>query len=107
MRILNNDSKKISDLTVGKFRQILKEIFDDEKIFDYSFIEIGKLFLSKVLEINIKQSNFQTIRNEYIESSKNEKISNLEIDFYKDICFKYLSLEIEPKETDPATLNHT
>lgn len=46
--------KEISNLTVGKFKEIRKEIFDDEKIFDYSFIEIGKLFLSKVLEINIE-----------------------------------------------------
>lgn len=92
-------SKKISTLTVGKFIEIRKEVFDDERIFDYSFIEIGKLFLSKILEINTEQSNFKDIRNEYIESSKNKEISELEIDFYKDICFKYLSLEKEPKET--------
>lgn len=99
MKILNNDSKKISDLNVGKFKEIRKEIFNDEKIFDYSFIEIGKTFLSKVLEIDIEQLNFQDIRNEYIESSKNKEISELEMDFYKDICFKYLSLEKEPKGT--------
>lgn len=92
-------SKKISTLTVGKFIEIRKEVFDDERIFDYSFLEIGKLFLSKILEINTEQSNFKDIRNEYIESSKNKEISELEIDFYKDICFKYLSLEKEPKET--------
>lgn len=95
----NHCSKKISTLTVGKFIEIRKEVFDDEKIFDYSFIEIGKLFLSKVLEINIEESDFQTIRNEYIKSNKIGKISEFEIDFYKDICFKYLSLEKEPKET--------
>ena len=91
--------KEISNLTVGKFKEIRKEIFDDEKIFDYSFIEIGKLFLSKVLEINIEESDFQTIRNEYIKSNKIGKISEFEIDFYKDICFEYLFLEKEPKET--------
>lgn len=99
MENLNSDSKKISDLTVGKLKEIRKEIFNDEKIFDYSFIEIGKLFLSKVLEIDIEQLNFQDIRNEYIESSKNKEISELEMDFYKQVCFEYLSLEKEPKET--------
>lgn len=97
-KVLENSSH-CSKKIVGKFIEIRKEVFDDERIFDYSFIEIGKLFLSKILEINTEQSNFKDIRNEYIESSKNKEISELEIDFYKDICFKYLSLEKEPKET--------
>ena len=93
------EDKKIATLKTNELFQIQIEIFENERIFDYSFKEIGKLFLSKLLAINVYKSDFQTIRNEYIESSKDEETSKPEIDFYKDICLKYLYLEKEPKET--------
>ena len=42
----NGKDKKISILTAVELFEIQKEIFNNERIFDYSFIEIGKLFLS-------------------------------------------------------------
>lgn len=79
--------------------KIQKEIFDDKRIFDFSFKQIGKFFLSKLLTIDVYQSDFQTVRNKYIESSENENIEKSENEFYKYICLEYLYLEKEPKET--------
>lgn len=89
---------KISILTIGELFEIQIEIFDNERIFDYSFIEIGKLFLSKVLTIDVYKSEFITVRNEYVKSSESIDIEGDELEFYKYICFEYLYLEKEPKK---------
>jgi len=94
----NGKDKKISILTAGELFEIQKEVFDNERIFDYSFIEIGKLFLSKLLIIDIYKSEFITVRNEYIKSIKSIDIEEKELEFYKYICLEYLYLEKEPKE---------
>lgn len=94
----NGKDKKISILTAGEVFKIQKEVFDNERIFDYSFIEIGKLFLSKLLITDVYKSDFQTIRKEYIISSKNDDIKENELEFYKYICLEYLYLEKEPKK---------
>lgn len=83
---------------MSELSEFQRQIFEDKNIFDYSFIEIGKLFLYKLFTIDVYKSNFQTIRNEYIKSSENNNIEENELEFYKYICFEYLYLEKEPKK---------
>lgn len=94
----NEENKKLITLNMGEILKIQNEIFDNERIFDYSFIEIGKLFLSKVLTINVYKTEFITVRNEYIKSSGSNDIEENELEFYKYICLEYLYLEKEPKK---------
>ena len=96
----NGKDKKISILTAVELFEIQKEIFNNERIFDYSFIEIGKLFLSKLLIIDVYKSEFITVKNEYIKSIKNNDVKEKEkeLEFYKYICLEYLYLEKEPRE---------
>ena len=92
---------KISKLKikVGELFRIKKVILNYEKLHDFSFNEIGRLFLTEILNISIEQLDFITIRNKYIEVSEDNAISKNENDFYKEICFDYLNLKKEPKET--------
>lgn len=96
--MFQNENIKIINLTMSELSEFQRQIFEDKNIFDYSFIEIGKLFLYKLFTIDVYKSNFQTIRNEYIKSSENNNIEENELEFYKYICFEYLYLEKEPKK---------
>lgn len=90
--------RKLSKITVGEMIDLEVNFLGEINAYRMSLVQIGKHFLSHVLNINVFKLDFEEVKKLYVESSNKEDIPTNESEFYKSIVKDYLWLESEPKE---------
>ncbi len=95
---MSSNKVKLSDLSFGEIRELEKQAFEGANISRMSLFQIGRRFLSYVLEMNVYQCSFDEVRNEYIMQVGKDDVPESESEFYKYISKRYLWLDKEPKD---------
>lgn len=91
------NKKKLTDFNWKDFDEIHQSIFSENLFYHGNFEQIAKLFLGKVLPIDVYAANFEEIYQASITESGNSELPHNESEFYNFICDTYLWLREEPR----------
>ncbi|APA83936.1 hypothetical protein [Francisella tularensis] len=88
----------LEDLTISEIAELAEKALKGYNMSRLSLAQIGKIFLSHALDIDLNRSSFEDVRAIYIKSNKQDDVCKDENDFYKSIAKDYLWLRHDPKD---------
>ncbi|MBU9829935.1 hypothetical protein J1779_08310 [Rahnella sp. FC061912-K] len=93
---MNNKKATFSNITIGQIIELDFEAFNGLNKCRMSLVQIGKKFVSHILDINLCECEFNEVRNKFTSETGNFDVSENENEFYKYIADYYLRLNKEP-----------